>query len=93
MVTGFDAIDVMGGIVAQDMLGSYQIAAVLILIACIGLLLFIGLDFVATIAIGGLLALAFSHLGWIGPTQVIDIIVLTIWAIGFAYYWIMFINR
>ena len=93
MVTGFDAINTMMGIGAQEILGGYQIAAILLLIVCAGLLLYTGIDFVATIGLVGILALAFSHMGWIGPTQMIDVIVLVIWALGFAYYWIMFINR
>lgn len=64
MVNGFDALSgILNGSVG-NVAGSYTIAAILIVILCVILLAWMGVDFVMNLAITGSLAIGLAFVGW-----------------------------
>jgi len=92
MVNGFDALATILGIGTQNVFGTLSIAALIAILTVVGLMAYLGLDVVASVCLGGLLAIGFAYYGWL-PYTVTIYIVMVLWALGFAYFVLLFYNR
>lgn len=92
MVDGWDALSTTLNAGTQSIFGGLGIAALIGILVVVGLMAFMGLDVVASVMLGGLLAIGFAYYGWL-PFTVTLYIVMVLWGLGFAYFILLFYNR
>jgi hypothetical protein len=92
MVDNFLTIQTVFGMGVNSIFGGLEIGALLLIFVVVAVLAFAGLDIVASIELGGLLALGLAYAGWL-PLEITRIVVLVLWGLGFAYFWLIFYNR
>ena len=83
---GFGIIGIIFGNGVQGAVGSYELASFIAIVCVIGALAYIGVDVIASMCLGGLMALGMAWIGWLGPLQVVIMVVMIMWGLGFAYF-------
>lgn len=89
---GWDALATILGTGTQNVFGTLSIAALGVILVVVGLMAYMGLDVVAAVCLGGLLAIGFAFYGWL-PFNVTIYVVMVLWGLGFAYFVLLFYNR
>lgn len=89
---GWDALATIFATGTQNVFGTLSIAALIAILVVVGILAYIGLDVVAAVCLGGLLAIGFAFYGWL-PFNVTMYVVMVLWGLGFAYFILLFYNR
>jgi hypothetical protein len=92
MVDGFSILGTVAGNGVRSVFGTQMLAAFILVFLVVGALAWVGLDIVADICLGGLLALGLGYAGWL-PMPVTQVIVLIIWGLGFGYFILIFYGR
>jgi len=92
MVNGFDAFTNILNNGSSAIIGDLFVMGVIVLVVVVALLLWAGVDFVATLMITGLVALGLAGVNWL-PSPITNVVVMVLYALCFGYYVVIFYNR